>query len=49
MVNSTKALNANLEPLKLDVVTIAPLHGPVVSIDELKKVATMPSTVGIAR
>jgi len=38
-VNFTKNLNANIERLKLDVVTIAPLHGFVVPIAELKKVA----------
>jgi len=35
----TKNLNANIERLKLDIVTIAPLHGFVVPIAELKKVA----------
>ena len=38
-VGFTKNLNANIERLKLDIVTIAPLHGFVVPIDELKKVA----------
>ena len=38
-VNFTKNLNANIERLKLDVVTIAPLHGFVVPIAELKKLA----------
>jgi glyoxylase-like metal-dependent hydrolase (beta-lactamase superfamily II) len=33
----TKNLNANIERLKLDIVTIAPLHGVVVPIAELKK------------
>jgi glyoxylase-like metal-dependent hydrolase (beta-lactamase superfamily II) len=33
----TKNLEANIERLKLDVVTIAPLHGPVVPVAELKK------------
>ena len=35
----TKNLNANIERLKLDIVTIALLHGFVVPIAELKKVA----------
>jgi glyoxylase-like metal-dependent hydrolase (beta-lactamase superfamily II) len=35
----TKNLNANIERLKLDVVTIAPLHGFVVPVSELKKLA----------
>jgi glyoxylase-like metal-dependent hydrolase (beta-lactamase superfamily II) len=35
----TKNLNANIERLKLDVVTVAPLHGFVVSVAELKKLA----------
>jgi glyoxylase-like metal-dependent hydrolase (beta-lactamase superfamily II) len=35
----TKNLNANIERLKLDVVTIAPLHGFVVPVAELKKLA----------
>jgi len=38
-VNFTKNLNANIERLKLDVVTIAPLHGFVVPVAELKKLA----------
>ena len=38
-VGFTKNLNANIERLKLDIVTIAPLHGFVVRIAELKKVA----------
>ena len=38
-VNFTKNLNANIERLKLDVVTIAPLHGFVVPVAELKKIA----------
>jgi len=38
-VNFTKNLNANIERLKLDIVTIAPLHGFVVPIAELKKLA----------
>ena len=38
-VNFTKNLNANIERLKLDVVTIAPLHGFVVPFAELKKLA----------
>ena len=38
-VNLTKNLNANIERLKLDVVTIAPLHGFVVPVAELKKLA----------
>jgi glyoxylase-like metal-dependent hydrolase (beta-lactamase superfamily II) len=38
-VNFTKNLNANIERLKLDVVTIAPLHGFVVPVSELKKLA----------
>jgi hypothetical protein len=38
-VNFTKNLNANIERLKLDVVTIAPLHGFVVPVIELKKLA----------
>jgi len=33
----TKNLEANIERLKLDVVTIAPLHGPVVPVADLKK------------
>jgi len=37
-VGFTKNLNANIERLKLDIVTIAPLHGFVVRIAELKKV-----------
>jgi glyoxylase-like metal-dependent hydrolase (beta-lactamase superfamily II) len=35
----TKNLNANIERLKLDVVTIAPLHGFVVPFAELEKLA----------
>jgi hypothetical protein len=35
----TKNLEANIERLKLDVETIAPLHGFVVPVAELKKVA----------
>jgi len=35
----TKNLNANIQRLKLDVVTIAPLHGFVVPFAELEKVA----------
>ena len=38
-VNFTKNLNANIDRLKLDVVTIAPLHGFVVPVAELKKLA----------
>jgi len=38
-VNFTKNLNANIERLKLDVVTIAPLHGFVVPVADLKKLA----------
>src|ERR1700731_4998048 len=38
-VNFTKNLNANIERLKLDVVTIAPLHGFLVPFAELKKLA----------
>ena len=38
-VNFTKNLNANIERLKLDVVTIAPLHGFVAPVVELKKLA----------
>jgi glyoxylase-like metal-dependent hydrolase (beta-lactamase superfamily II) len=38
-VNFTKNLNANIERLKLDVVTIAPLHGFVVPVAELKKLS----------
>ncbi len=38
-INFTKNLNANIERLKLDVVTIAPLHGFVVPFAELKKLA----------
>jgi glyoxylase-like metal-dependent hydrolase (beta-lactamase superfamily II) len=35
----TKNLNANIQRLKLDVVTIAPLHGFVVPFAELEKLA----------
>jgi len=35
----TKNLNANIDRLKLDIVTIAPLHGFVVPVAELKKLA----------
>jgi glyoxylase-like metal-dependent hydrolase (beta-lactamase superfamily II) len=35
----TKNLNANIERLKLDIQTIAPLHGFVVPVTELKKLA----------
>jgi glyoxylase-like metal-dependent hydrolase (beta-lactamase superfamily II) len=35
----TKNLNANIDRLKLDIVTIAPLHGVVAPIAELKRVA----------
>jgi hypothetical protein len=35
----TKSLNANIDRLKLDIVTIAPLHGFVVPVAELKKLA----------
>jgi glyoxylase-like metal-dependent hydrolase (beta-lactamase superfamily II) len=38
-VNFTKNLNANIERLKLDIVTIAPLHGVVVPLADLKKLA----------
>ena len=38
-VNFSRNLNANIERLKLDVVTIAPLHGFVVPVAELKKLA----------
>ena len=38
-VNFTKNLDANIDRLKLDVVTIAPLHGFVVPVAELKKLA----------
>jgi hypothetical protein len=38
-VNFTKNLNANIERLKLDAVTIAPLHGFVVPVAELKELA----------
>jgi glyoxylase-like metal-dependent hydrolase (beta-lactamase superfamily II) len=37
-VGFSKNLNANIERLKLDVQTIAPLHGTVVPVAELKKV-----------
>jgi hypothetical protein len=35
----TKSLNANIDRLKLDIVTIAPLDGFVVPVAELKKLA----------
>jgi len=39
----TKNLNANIDRLKLDIVTIAPLHGFVVPVVELKKLAGVTS------